>query len=254
MTGRVLLEVCVDEAAGLEAAILGGADRIELCSALALGGLTPSPGLIRLAAASPVPVYAMIRPRAGGFVADSGTLDAMGGDIAAVRAAGLAGVVLGVGRPDGRLDAEALAALLTQAAGLGATLHRAFDLVPDPLAALDVAVELGFERILTSGAAASAPDGAILLARLQDAAAGRIGIMAGAGLRPDLVGGLVLSTGIRQVHASCSEPSASDPCASDPGASDASASALGFAAAGPRATSQSIVRAMRQALDHLPLA
>ena len=102
----ILLEVCVEDAIGLQAAINGGAGRIELCSALGLGGLTPSPGLMAEAARSPIPVMAMIRPRAGGFVWSTEDLRQMKADIAAARTAGLAGVVLGASRPDGRLDAR----------------------------------------------------------------------------------------------------------------------------------------------------
>ncbi len=145
-----LLEVCVGDPESLIAAIEGGADRIELCSALELGGLTPTPGLMALAARAPVPVYAMVRPRGGDFVFSSSEREAMRADIAGVRAAGLAGVVLGAS-PDGTLDGETLADLVQASAGLGTTLHRAFDLVPDIGDAVETAVALGFERILTSG-------------------------------------------------------------------------------------------------------
>src|SRR5262245_37162108 len=100
MNVSVLLEVCVDSPQGLAAAIEGGADRIELCSALELGGLTPLPGLMKAAAAAPIPVYAMIRPRGGLFVFDEADEAAMMADIDAVRAAGLAGVVIGANQPD----------------------------------------------------------------------------------------------------------------------------------------------------------
>ena len=99
----ILLEVCVDDSAGLGAALRGGAGRIELCSALALGGLTPSAGLMQAAAFAGRPVMAMIRPRAGNFIWSTEDLRQMKADIAAARAAGLAGVVLGASRPDGRL-------------------------------------------------------------------------------------------------------------------------------------------------------
>ncbi len=127
----ITLEVCVDDAAGLDAAIAGGADRIELCSALTLGGLTPSAGLMAIAAGAAVPVYAMIRPRGGDFVFSSRELDQMRAEIDAVRSAGLAGVVLGASRPDGMLDGSMLQALAEHAKGLGLSLHRAFDCVPD---------------------------------------------------------------------------------------------------------------------------
>jgi len=127
----ILLEVCVDDIAGLEAAIEGGADRIELCSALALGGLTPSPGLMSAAQRSPVPCYAMIRPRAGGFVYSAAEIDIMTNDIYFAASSGLAGVVFGASLPDGRLDAETLITLSNAIGSMPRTLHRAFDLVPD---------------------------------------------------------------------------------------------------------------------------
>ena len=159
----MLLEVCVEDIAGLKAAVEGGGDRIELCSALPLGGLTPSAGLMAAAARMPVPAYAIIRPRAGGFVYSADELDIMKRDIDATRTLGLAGVVLGASLPDGRLDVDTLSALTAHAEGLGKTLHRAFDLVPDVEEAVDVAISLGFEHILTSGGAKTAAEGLAVL-------------------------------------------------------------------------------------------
>ena len=200
---RPILEVCVDTPAGLAAAVAGGADRIELCAALSLHGLTPAPGLMAQAARMDCPVYAMIRSRQGDFVYGPADLDAMRRDIDAARAYGLAGVVIGANRSSGELDVDALSALRTHAEGLGVTLHRAFDLVPDFSAALELAVELGVERILTSGGETSAPKGAARLADLVSQAAGRISIMAGSGLNADNVADLIARTGVREVHGSC---------------------------------------------------
>jgi copper homeostasis protein len=200
---RVVLEVCVDSAAGIEAAVAGGADRIELCSSLELGGLTPSPGVMRRAARAPCPVYAMIRPRPGDFVYGRADLAAMLADIDATRQAGLAGVVLGASRPDGTLDAAMLEILLEHASGLGTTLHRAFDVVPDQDAALETAVALGFERILSSGAAGSALAGARVLGKLVIRAGERIVIMAGGGITADTLPVTLAASGVREVHASC---------------------------------------------------
>ncbi|PHY17111.1 copper homeostasis protein CutC [Caulobacter sp. BP25] len=219
--GRVLLEVCVDTPAGLAAAIAGGADRIELCAALTLQGLTPAPGLMALAAASPIPVYPMIRPRNGDFCYDTRDLDAMKRDIDAVRAYGLEGVSIGASRPDGELDLEVLAALVEHAQGLGLTLHRAFDLVADQSAALEAAIEMGFERVLTSGGAISAVVGAERIAALMTQAGGRISILAGAGVRVSNIAELVRTTGVREVHGSFG--------AAKPGADPASKlGAMGF--------------------------
>jgi copper homeostasis protein len=206
MSDRVILEVCVDTPAGLAAAIKAGADRIELCSALALQGLTPAPGLMAIAAEAAIPIYPMIRPRNGDFVYDDGDLDAFFRDIDATREAGLAGVVIGANLPSGELDADALAMLVAHAEGLGVTLHRAFDLTPDPFAALETAIDLGFERILTSGCALNAMAGAEMIAALVSQAAGRIAILAGGGVNPSNVVELVARTGVREVHGSCSGP------------------------------------------------
>jgi copper homeostasis protein len=208
MPEPIRLEVCVDNVHGLAAALAGGADRIELCSALDIGGLTPSAGLLRAASSSPVPVVAMIRPRGGDFCFDEPETQLMLSDIDAVAAAGLQGVVLGASTPDGRLDRHILERLVARATdrGLRCALHRAIDLCPDPAQATGLAVDLGFERILTSGGARSAPEGLAGLQRCFDAAAGRIAIMPGAGIHPDNVDLLRARLPLTDVHASCSEP------------------------------------------------
>ncbi|QDL56838.1 copper homeostasis protein CutC [Rhodoferax aquaticus] len=199
-----LVEVCVDSAAGLAAAIAGGADRIELCSALAVGGLTPTAGLMALAAQSPVPVYAMVRPHPGDFVFTAADVDAMRHDIDTVRALGLAGVVLGANLADGQLDGATLHTLRQHAQGLGATLHRAFDMVPHIADAVEMAVQLRFERILSSGRAATALAGLPDLALTCQAAAGRISVMPGSGVRPDNVASLRAALpDVYEVHGAC---------------------------------------------------
>ena len=152
--GRRLLEVCVDDAQGLATALAGGADRIELCSSLIIGGLTPPRSFMRHAAGlTRLPVYPLLRPRLGDFTYSAVEVAMIADDIDAARDAGLTGVVIGASRDDGTLDADALGRLVKAAAGLDLTLHRAFDLVPDPFAALETAIALGFRRILTSGCA-----------------------------------------------------------------------------------------------------
>ena len=236
----ILLEVCVDNPQGLAAAIQGGASRIELCSALQLGGLTPTAGLMKAAAAAPIPVYAMIRPHAGPFIFDAADEEAMMSDIDAVRAAGLAGVVIGANLPDGRLDMPLIRRLKAHSAGLGSTLHRGFDLVPDADIALEQAVELGCERILTSGCAVNAMDGLDALKRISMKAAGRISIMPGGGIRPANIGEILRATGAREVHGSCSSPT---------GSLDPRAVAFGFEAPVSNKTDAAVVRQMRQAID-----
>jgi copper homeostasis protein len=204
------LEVCVDNEHGLDAAIRGGADRIELCSALPLGGLTPSVGLLRAAAQAPIPIYAMIRPRAGDFCFSSGEIRQMLHDIDAVRQAGLAGVVLGATQRTSPhnyvLDQETLRQLIAHASDLNCSLHRAFDVLHDFTEGLDVAIALGFERILTSGCTPTAMAGMFRLRELVQRAQGRIEIMAGSGIRTDNVQTIIRQTGVTAVHASCRGP------------------------------------------------
>jgi copper homeostasis protein len=233
------LEVCVDDAKGLEAAIAGGADRLELCSVLELGGLTPSPGLMALAAKVPVPVRAMIRPRPGDFVFDETDVQTMLADIRAVRAAGLSGVVLGASLAEGRLDPETLRRLVDASAGLEKTLHRAVDLVPDIAEAVEQAVALGFDTILTSGRAATAVEGLADIDRAQEIAAGRIAIMAGSGVYAGNVGDILARVPLDFVHGSCSDPA---PAASAP------ARRLGFESPTRRMTNRAKVVALKAAL------
>lgn len=231
-----LLEICVDDAAGLKAAIAGGADRIELCAALMTGGLTPAPGLMARAARQALPVYALIRPRAGDFVFSPADEAVMLADIDAARAAGLAGVVLGASRPDGRLDLPLLRRLIVAAQGMGLTLHRAFDLVPDVIEAVDQAVDLGFQRILTSGGAPTAAQGVETLARITAHARDRISIMPGSGITAQNAAALLARLGVRELHASGGIRV---------GASAGRVSELGFDSPTRRATDRGNVAALR---------
>jgi copper homeostasis protein len=192
------------------------------------------------AARSPVPVMAMIRPRAGGFVWSTEDLRQMKADIAAARNAGLSGVVLGASRPDGRLDEWMLTTLLNEADGMDTTLHRCFDLTPDKAQALETAFHLGFRRILTSGGAPSAPEGATLLQSLMEQAGSRITVMPGAGIRPETLPAL-RHLPLREVHASCSMP--------EPEA--AAIAAMGFGPRERRVTSEPAVRALVAALAQI---
>ncbi|MGV8936652.1 MAG: copper homeostasis protein CutC [Allorhizobium sp.] len=237
---KTVLEVCVDDAAGLAVAIAGGADRIELCSALSVGGLTPTVGFMSLAGTSAVPVHALIRPRPGDFVFSPAEVDIARRDINAAGQAGLAGVVIGASLGDGRLDEDTLGILVDEAAGLDLTLHRAFDLVPDQLAALEAAIGLGFNRILTSGGSRTALDGLATLAAVASAAGNRISIMPGGGLRPETVAQFLALPGLLELHASCARPAkTADPVLVD----------LGFLAAESRRTDLDTVRAFRAAMD-----
>ncbi len=237
--GQRLLEICVDDAEGLDVAIRAGADRIELCAGLSVGGLTPSPGLMAKAARGGVPVYAMIRARAGDFVSTPAEIATMEGDIAEARRQGLAGVVLGASLSDGRLDVATLARLVQAAEGMGQTLHRAFDLVPDMDEALAQAVSLGFERILTSGGATTAEKGIDTLARLASKAGETVSIMPGSGVNAANVARLARLPGVREVHASGSAPV---PWAG------ARVLELGFDTPGRKTTDDATIRALKAAL------
>lgn len=237
------LEVCVDDVAGLKTAVGAGADRIELCSALVLGGLTPSPGLMAIAAESPVPVFAMVRPRPGHFIYGSDDLRQMVADIEAIRAFGLSGIVVGANTEDGTLDRSMLSQLVEAADGLPAVLHRAIDLTPDPIEAVDMAVELGFCRVLTSGGKPTAIEGRHRIAAMQARAAGRIDILPGSGLTPENLYLLLEAVPDGDVHASCSvawvEP-------------ENRASARGFEVEGRRQTDAALVIAMKAQLARSP--
>jgi len=213
LKGNAMLEVCTDQAAAVDAGVTGGAERVELCSGLAVGGLTPSPALIRFAASAPIATMMLVRPRDGDFRYDRVDADLIAADMKAAAEAGLQGVVIGASAADGGLDLPLLARLTAHGRDLGAqrgrplslTLHRAFDLCPDPLAALEDAIALGFQRILTSGATPRAVDGVETLSRLVRRAGNRITILAGSGIDADNVDA-ILASGVREIHASCRSP------------------------------------------------
>jgi copper homeostasis protein len=236
----MLLEICVGDPASIAEAVAGGADRLELCSAHELGGLTPSGALIDRAMASGLPVHVLIRPRAGGFVLEDGEADLMIADIRQALSRGAAGVVVGALLPNGRLDHEAMARFRDAAGDAVTVLHRAIDLAADPIAVIEEASALGYDKVLSSGGAASAPEGAAMLARMVEAARGRLSIVAGAGVRPDNIAALVAATGVREVHGSASRLGP---------APDEAAVRLGFAFGARRITDRAIVASMRAHLD-----
>ena len=197
-----LLEVCTSTPAGIDEAIAGGAGRIELCSALAEGGLTPSIGLISLAARKPVKVNVLIRPREGDFVYTDEEIAVMEADIREAVKAGADGIVTGALTPEGDIAAEACRRLIDAAGDADTTFHRAFDVCRDPFEALETVISLGFKRILTSGQAPTAPAGAETIRELHRAAAGRIKIMAGSGVSPANAALLLELSGADEIHAS----------------------------------------------------
>jgi len=233
-----LLEVCVDDPAGIAEAVAGGADRIELCSALGVGGLTPSAGLIHAAADCGLPVMAMIRPRAGGFDWSPAEVEAMEAEIAAVRAAGLAGVVIGATR-DGVLDIETLERLVRAAGPLLITLHRCVDLLADPLAAVDAAAGMGIGRILSSGGAQNVSSGLERLAAMQRHAAGRLVVMPGGGVSTATLPRILAELDPAEVHASGSQPMERDDVLAG----------FGFQMPGARQTDAATVAQIKALLD-----
>ena len=195
------LEVCANSVASCIAARTGGAHRIELCAGLPEGGLTPSYGYTEIALNHcDLPIFPIIRPRGGDFLYDEYELDQMQYDIEYFYELGVAGFVFGALTRGGELDLAANARLIEAADGKPCTLHRAFDMVRDPLKSLDEAVRLGFSRILTSGGAATALEGVDVLKELVRAAGDRITIMAGSGVRPENALEIVTKSGVPALH------------------------------------------------------
>lgn len=195
------IEICVDSLDSALAAQQGGALRIELCSQLAVGGLTPSQGLIQsVRAALTIQVFVMIRPRGGSFVYSADEYQIIQNDIVTAKKLGCDGVVFGLLTPQCDVDISRTRELVKLARPLEVTFHRAFDEARDLNAALEALIDCGVDRVLTSGGASSASAGAPTLAHLQAQAQGRIQIMAGGGVRPHNVTQLLRATGIRTVH------------------------------------------------------
>lgn len=197
------IEVCIDNIESLHYAQQGGATRIELCSSLALGGLTPSMGFMRQAARlSTVPVYAMIRPRQGDFLFSDDEVEIMLADIHTAKQADLQGVVVGVLSAQGQVDSDVLRSVMKEAQGLGVTFHRAIDQCVDPMAALDCIMSAGCERVLTSGMQANALAGAGMLAKMVNYCGDNLSIMAGAGVTAENVADIIQKSKVKEVHLS----------------------------------------------------
>jgi len=199
---RCLLESVVETVDAARAAERAGARRLELCVQLSDGGVTPPPGLITAVLERvSIPVFVMIRPRAGDFVYSDAELSDALNEVGAARVRGAHGIVLGVLRRDGRIDVERTRGLVEVAESLPVTFHRAFDAVPDQSAALEDAIAAGASRVLTSGGAPTAHAGAEQLAALVRQANGRIAVLAGGGVRAHNVQAILARTGVREVHA-----------------------------------------------------
>ena len=201
---NVKLEICIDSLASARAARNGGADRLEVCSALAIGGTTPSTSLVEQCVNEVgIPTMMMIRPHDGGFVYSDDDLCVMIGSIGVAKSIGVQGIVFGALTADRRIDIDACKRLLEQAEGLETTFHRAIDVASEPLAALAEIEQLGFDRVLTSGQAATAIEGADLICQMVQQSS-TIKILAGSGVNASNVLDLIKQTDIREVHASAS--------------------------------------------------
>jgi copper homeostasis protein len=174
------VEICVSNVVSAIASQAGGADRVELCAELAVGGTTPSAGAIAVACRSlSIPVHVLIRPRAGDFAYSELELSVMRHDIETAKALGASGIVLGVLTRDRTIDVERTSNLIALARPLAVTFHKAFDQVREPFEALEELISLGVDRILSSGGEATALEGVETLAALVARAAGRLAIIAG---------------------------------------------------------------------------
>jgi copper homeostasis protein len=204
------VEICVDSVESAINSASGGAERVELCSALSEGGITPSSGLIReVRAAVPIQLFVIIRPRGGNFVYSDSELEVMRKDILAVKAMGVDGVVLGALTSDGEVDQLHTRELIQLARPLQVTFHRAFDVCRNMHRALEDVIATGADRILTSGGETDALSGMSTIAKLQQKAGQRIRIMAGGGIRASNVRRIALHAGIGELHTSLNSDSTS---------------------------------------------
>jgi copper homeostasis protein len=205
MKNRPLLEICVESLAAALAAERGGADRIELCENLPVGGVTPSIELMRATRAQVhIPIFVMIRPRAGDFSYTAAELQQMIADLTAARNCGMDGVVIGLLNADRLVDIERTRELVALARPLPVTFHRAFDETPSPSAALEGVIASGAARILTCGGKANAEEGGATIAELVKAAASRIKIVAGGGISATNLESVRRRSGVREIHSGLS--------------------------------------------------
>ncbi|SFI37050.1 copper homeostasis protein [Tindallia magadiensis] len=199
----MVLEVCVDSYTSLMTAIKAGADRIELCSALNMGGLTPSYGFMQQAKdVSGVEIYVMIRPRSGDFLYDDGEYETMKKDVEKVKKEGFHGIVIGFLKADGRLDLERLEEMVKLADPLKVVLHRAFDDANQPEKEIPKLIEMGIQRILTSGQRKTATEGVEYIQSIEKEFGKEITIMPGAGVSAENIETLYKKTGCTHYHMS----------------------------------------------------
>ena len=197
----MILEVCIESAESAINAEAGGANRVELCDNLMEGGTTPSSGMIALTLERvTIPVMMMIRPRGGDFLYTDLEYEIMRRDIEEAKRLGVHGVVFGLLTADGKIDKDRTAKLIEEARPLRVTFHRAFDMTIDPFEALEDLIELGVDRILTSGQEPSTDKGIHLIAELVKRAGDRVIILPGCGIKEDNIRELVSKTGVQECH------------------------------------------------------
>lgn len=200
MDQRILVEVCCGSAEDAIEAREGGADRVELCASLMFGGLTPSAGaIIETRRALDIPVMVMVRPRGGGFCYSEVEMRVMERDVDMALQLGADGIVLGILNEDGTVDRSRCARIIERIGERETVFHRAFDVTPDPFAALDDLIRLGVKRVLTKGQQNTLEEGAGLIRELIAYAAGRIEILV-AGVRPYNIESIVAGLGCDQIH------------------------------------------------------
>ena len=205
------IEVCVDSVESAVNASQGGASRVELCSNLVEGGTTPSLGMLRvIKSVMTTPVFVMIRPRGGDFLYSDTEFKVMLEDLRLMKQNGADGIVFGILTPDGGIDRGRSQKLIDLARPLPVTFHRAFDMTKDPEACLEVLVELGVERVLTSGHESSALEGVPMLKKLVGAAGGRIAVVPGGGITERNLWRILSGSGAVEFHCSARIPRGSN--------------------------------------------
>ena len=199
----ITVEVCVYSIESALQAQEGGADRIELCDNLYMGGTTPSVGMLELAKELlDLDLYVIIRPRGGDFLYTDHEFELMKRDVLMAKKLGLDGVVIGILKKDGTIDKERTSELIALARPMGVTFHRAFDMTPNPYEALEALTDMKVDRILTSGHARSAFHGIKLIADLVAQTNGNLSIMPGSGINEENVAEIIAGTGAREFHVS----------------------------------------------------
>jgi copper homeostasis protein len=245
----LVLEVCIDSVEAARAAEAGGAQRVELCSDLAEGGITPSAGLIdSVRSAVNIPVFVMMRPRGGDFCYSADEFDVMRKDVAIAQSSGADGVVLGLLLPDGTIDVERTRELVGGSRPMQVTFHRAIDLSANLEESLEQVIATGADRVLTSGGKQTAIEGGTVIAQMIANSRQRISVMVCGGLRKANLGEIARVTGASEFHASLRQKTIS-PVTYRPHRPSLSANGLDEYAR--YATSADEVRAMRRVLDTL---